>query len=122
MFSSQLIAQRIKAAAKQQKRSVKSVLEACGLNPGLVYDIEKRGLNPSTKVLLSIADELKVSVAYLIGETDDPNQPNEFDLLDNVSFALFGQKGKLSEDQLEEIRNFAKFLKSQEEDKKRSGD
>ena len=63
---------RIKARCKEQKLTMKSLLEHTGINRNFIYDLEKSGQIPSADKLERIADYLDCSVDYLLGRTDNP--------------------------------------------------
>ncbi|MBQ2991696.1 MAG: helix-turn-helix transcriptional regulator [Clostridia bacterium] len=71
MYNPAQIADRIKARAKQQKKTLKSVLSACGLGINTVSNI-KNGKEILYLNFARIADELDCSVDYLLGRTDNP--------------------------------------------------
>lgn len=68
------IAERIKLVCKQKNYSLQKVLAVCGLNKGFIYDLEKKGSIPSADKFFKLADYLHVSVDYLLGRTDLPEQ------------------------------------------------
>lgn len=71
MYDSQLIAERIKNRAKQQGRTLKELMAACGLGINTVSKI-RCGADILTLNFAKIADELDCSVDYLLGRTDHP--------------------------------------------------
>lgn len=71
MYNPVQIADRIKTRAKQQKKTLKSVLSACGLGINTVSNI-KNGKEILYLNFARIADELNCSVDYLLGRTDNP--------------------------------------------------
>ena len=85
MYNSREIAERIKFQAKLQNLSLRTLLSNCGLGPNTVGKISK-GTDILSLNLAKIADELDVSVDYLLGRTDDPHfgqQKNELIALIN---------------------------------------
>lgn len=67
------IAQRIKGICETHGVAISTVLKACNLTKGLIYDLEKRNSFPSCDKISRIADYLNCSVDYLIGRTDNPD-------------------------------------------------
>jgi transcriptional regulator with XRE-family HTH domain len=65
-----VLTERIRSKCKEQKKSVKSVLERAGVDNGLIYEWERRGKQPLAETLEAIADALDCSVDYLLGRTD----------------------------------------------------
>lgn len=72
MYNSQEIGIRIKNVAEEQGKTIKSVLENCGLGKNTVQKISA-GTDILTLNFVKIADCLDCSVDYLLGRTDKPN-------------------------------------------------
>lgn len=70
MHNSQDIAKRIKSAAKSKGLSVGVLLSRCGLGVNTVSKIAN-GNDILTLNFLRIAEELDVSVDYLLGRTEN---------------------------------------------------
>lgn len=71
MYNAQILAQRIKARAKEKDVLIRDMLSMCGLSINAISQItDKRGL--SSFSLAHIADYLDCSVDYLLGRTDNP--------------------------------------------------
>lgn len=71
MYNTAEIANRIKARAKQQKKTLGDILTVYGLGVNTVTNI-KNGKEISYLNFARIADELGCSVDYLLGRTDNP--------------------------------------------------
>lgn len=71
MYNSQEIAFKIKQSAKNQKITIKQLLDKCGLNVNYISQFAN-GRDMTVGNLYSIADCLGVSVDYLLGRTDTP--------------------------------------------------
>ena len=69
-YCSQDIANRIKARAKAQGKSIGWLLSSCGLGKNTVSKI-RQGKDILTLNFAKIADALGCSVEYLLGRTDD---------------------------------------------------
>ena len=82
------------------------------------YENEKRAMD--TKTALTLAEYFGVSVDYLLGKTDIRNSGKQID--DVLNEAMIGMSkeeyDKLSETQKKQIRDFALFVKNQNEGKK----
>lgn len=63
----------MKALCKTKGLAISTVLEACGVRKGLIYDMEKRDWTPSAEILEKIAEYLDCSVDYLLGRTNNPD-------------------------------------------------
>lgn len=114
---------RIKALAKDRKVSINRLLSECGLTKSLVYDMEHRNSMPGADKLAKIAGFLGVSVDYIIsGKQNELKESSAADKaaeddddinINDLSFALSGDVHELSEDEIQEIVNFAKFMRQQ---------
>lgn len=72
---------------------------------------------PSMRSLNALAEYFEVSVGYLIGTEYDPPVPDDAAALsdDLLTFALFGRDAPvLSREKLNEIREYARFVKDRE--------
>lgn len=69
MYESNIIADRIKIYAKQNKIQIKKMLEECGLSKNSLSSMLS-GSTPKSENLAKIADYLDCSVDYLLGRTD----------------------------------------------------
>lgn len=81
------------------------------------YETEKRDMTPDT--ILKLADYFGVSIDYLLGKTDVRNSGEQID--DILNEAMIGMSKadyeKLTETQKKQIRDFAIFVKNQNEKK-----
>lgn len=66
------ITQMVRERCKERGVSVKSTLEAAGVDKGFIYDTEKRGFVPQIATMAALADVLECSIDYLAGRTDKP--------------------------------------------------
>lgn len=66
---------RVAALAKEKGVTEKQVLLDCGLNKNL-FGLWRHGSNPNKATQRVLSDYFGVSVAYLMGETDDRGQKN----------------------------------------------
>ena len=82
---------------------------------------------PDSKTAALIADFFGVSVDYLLGRTNDPNDSAKEPSTESagpvsdeqIKFALFGGAGEITDAMYEEVRNFAAFVMRREADKKK---
>lgn len=72
MYNPTDTAERIKFLAREQKISVKQMLENCEMNKNVLSTMLSRGSMPKADNIARIADYLDCSVDYLLGRTDDP--------------------------------------------------
>ncbi len=65
----------------------------------------KNGGTPTIELLQKIADYFEVTTDYLLGKTSE---------FDDFQFALFGEVKDFTDEQKEDILNFARFIKEKE--------
>lgn len=83
------IAERIKKTAKNQNVQTTEMLVNCKLSKNTISSM-LAGSTPKSENLAKIADELNVSVDYLLGRTDDP----AIHYLNEKQFKLVARGGK----------------------------
>ena len=83
----------------------------------------KRGAMPHNSRIVSLADHFKVSPDYLCGKTDNPQIISAPEIIapvrEDIKFALFGGDGEVTDAMLEEVFQFAQFVKHREGLKKK---
>ena len=83
----------------------------------------KRGTMPHNSRILSLAEFFDVSPDYLCGKTDNPRVIPMSELIasaqEDIKFALFGGDGEVTDAMLEEVFQFAQFVKHREGLKKK---
>lgn len=84
-----------------------------------MYESETR--KPSMEVLIKLSDIFNCSIDYLLGKTDVRNPGKQID--DVLNEAMIGMSKEeyeaLNETQKKQIRDFAIFVKNQNEEKKK---
>ena len=83
--------------------------EAIGASSGSIT-AWKRGVTPRAGMVMRIAEYFGVPVSYLMG-SDEPSTVNTI-TNEELKFALFGGDREISDEMLDEVRQFAQFLKS----------
>lgn len=101
MYTSSQVAERIKKTAHDQGFLVKDILVTCQLNKNTLSSMKAGGSYPRIEGIVAIAEQLGCSVDYLLGRTDDPAL-SQLDLTD---------------DEYQRVIEYARFLKSQREQK-----
>lgn len=66
----QRIAQNIKRLCRERHISVAYMLRTCGINPMLLYDMEKKDKSPRIDTITKIADYLDCSLDWLAGRQE----------------------------------------------------
>lgn len=108
-----MLVNRIKEQAKKKDKNLKEVAVAIGLSENAIYKWTTQ--SPNSETLEKVADYFNVSTDYLLGRTDNPKVNNgdsvEQDSEDNFLVAAH-MDDDLSEEELEEVRQYIEFLKS----------
>lgn len=113
--------ERIIALCKEKGTTGSRVCLELGLSKSTLSDIKggrKKGM--STETVQKFANYFGVSIEYLLGNTDKKTTA-EFSKRsvsdDEIKFALFGGYGEITDAMLDEVRNFAAYIKRREEEK-----
>lgn len=120
MYNSNNIAERIKATAKKKNIALKKLLSDTGLGANTMANMKTS--MPKSDSLAKIADYLEVTVDYLLGRTDDPNQkPDESNIrFDEFEFAMHNETKDLSDDDKNMLLDMARILKNRVMEKNNS--
>lgn len=95
---------RLKFLADRQGMSINDVESKIGLGTNTLYSWKKKV--PSCTNLQKVADFFNVSVDYLLGRTDNPKVNDD----ENLLAAHIADD--VTEEELEEIKQFIEFIKS----------
>lgn len=90
------------------------VAKATGISTGSLSDWKNGRSSPKAEKLRKIADYFNVSVDYLLGKEEKPAANSDELSEDKIKFALFG--GPATDEQYEEVKRFARYLKEQQKD------
>lgn len=105
---------------KEQNKTQKQLSEFLKISPN-AFTNWKAGLNSSyKKYVYAIADFFNVSVEYLTGETNEKDKAPSENPDDTLMFALYGveDNSDITPDMLDDIRNYAKYIRDKNKDKK----
>lgn len=92
-----------------------------GFNRATITMWKNTGKAPKGDLLIKIADYFGVSIDYLLGtETEKaPIQKDERSINDDdIKFALWGDATDIDDDDLEDVRRYAAFVRERKKDKK----
>lgn len=109
---------RIKLKELREKKGLSQYkfADLMGFAQSTIGSWESGAREPNFETMQKIADYFNVSVDYLLGRTDTPNEnkksDEEPDVLMTEQFATFGDAREYSEDEKDEIRNFINFIKA----------
>jgi transcriptional regulator with XRE-family HTH domain len=83
-----LRADRLRSLREQQGWSQRELAKRCGFSDALIRKYESENIEPSVPALKKVAEELKVSVDYLLGMSDDPSVRPKLVGLDETEIAM----------------------------------
>lgn len=89
MNNPQMTAERIEMLAKNKNISVSAMLSELGMNKNALFTMKNSGYLPRIESLCKFANYFGVSVDYLIGRTDNPNETG-ISVTDNNQTSLTG--------------------------------
>jgi len=109
------IAERVRLLCDENGITVNRLLTSCGINTSLITDLNK-GRVPSAEKILKIAEHFGVTTDYLIGNYVAPIQVPE--ALSEVQVAFHrGEFEDLTQDEVDKLAEYAKFIKAQRDEK-----
>lgn len=102
----QAFAARLRATREAQRLNQTDLADRSGLTPAAISQLESGDRLPAFKTLVSLADALKTSVGYLLGEESAELPP--------TLRAFFRDLDKLAQSDVDKVRGYAAFLRSQD--------
>ena len=104
-------------------------IELCkelGITQGALSGWENGKYEPDLKSLTKLAELFKVSIDYLLGNTDEKTQketPSDEKVTlpsdDDIKFALFNGDKEITDEMYEEVKSFAQFIRNRKNTDKR---
>lgn len=109
--------ERIKELAKSRGKNLKQVALDMGFGENYFYTLKTQ--SPKAETLEKIADYFNVSIDYLVGRTNIKSIPE-----DNTvhTFAAHHDEDEWTEEELEEIEEFKRFVAMRREARKSKGE
>ena len=105
--------ERVKAICKERKIPISRLERDLGYANAYISQLRK-GVFPSDR-LIEIAEYLSVSPDYLINGEDQPSTPDGEERRqisdDDLMFALWGDATDITEEDLEDVKRFAAFVR-----------
>ncbi len=95
---------RVKMICDQRGITVAEMERCAGLGERSTYNWKRT--SPTTDKLQKVADYFGVSVDYLLGRDSNATVTD-----DDIKFALFGGDGEITDEQYDEVKRFAQFVK-----------
>jgi transcriptional regulator with XRE-family HTH domain len=107
-----LIPERLKSARENLNLSKAEAARKIGLTAASYVRYEAGDRSPSPQVIISIAEKLETSVAYLSGETDDisPDVVSVYKNSDPVLFELIKNMQSVDDETLQRLLNYYRKL------------
>ena len=107
---------RIRAIRKQRGITMKQLGEVVDLAESTISQYETGKREPDNETLLKISEYFGVTVGYLLGaETDISSSNNNYDILDDVDVAFYGDFKELNEDEKETVRDMVRLMRHRKE-------
>lgn len=95
---------RVKTLCDQRGITVAEMERNSGLGERSTYNWKRT--SPTTDKLQKVADYFDVSVDFLLGRDTGASVTD-----DDIKFALFGGDSEITNEQFEEVKRFAQFVK-----------
>lgn len=108
---------RVKELSENRGENIKTVAVKLGFSENALYKWKNQ--SPKSETLEKVADYFNVSTDYLLGRTDQKNLPE-----DNTvhTIAAHHDGEEWTEEELEEIEEFKRFVAMRREARKKKGD
>ncbi len=110
-----MIGKRIKILREELGLKQDELAKQLSVSPSAIGMYERNLREPNNELTLKFADFFKVSIDYLLGKTDIRNPGEQIDDVLNEAMIGMSKKDyeKLTETQKKQIRDFAIFVKNQ---------
>lgn len=111
--------ERIFALIEEKGVTASKVAEATGISKGNFTDWKKGRANPGYGALVKLSHYFRVPVKYLKGETDQrtpmPGDEEDYVDPDDIRFALHQEIRDMTDEMLEDVLRFARFVRKERE-------
>jgi len=116
-----MIGKRIKILREELGLKQDELAKQLSVSPSAIGMYERNLREPNNELTLKFADFFKVSIDYLLGKTDIRNPGEQIDDVLNEAMIGMSKKDyeKLTETQKKQIRDFAIFVKNQNQGENR---
>lgn len=103
---------RLREVRKSANMSQQQLATTLGVTQATLSGWENEKYEIDNCSLDKCATLFNVSTDYLLGRTDEPNVKSLDEQLEGIDFALWGEVHDLTDEEKQDIINFAKFTKS----------
>lgn len=114
------LGRRVKELRRRHQMSGAELAIKCNLSRSYLGDIESGRVNPSLDVLRRLADALHTTVAYLVGEDEQPTWREE---VDGLIVHLRGPAvEELTQEERQSIIDFVEYVRIRRRSREQKGD
>lgn len=107
-----MLSKRLKELRFNHKMSQKDLAEKLFVSGQAVGKWERDEASPNPETLLRISEIFGITVDELLGRPSSlPQQPTLDQQLEGIDFALYGEVKEMTDDQKQDVLNFARFLR-----------
>ncbi len=101
---------------KQQKITQDTLAKELGISRQAYSNYELGNREPDFDTLKKLANYFNVSIDYLVGNSDTPNDAAAYN---DVKVALFGGDGEVTDEMWNEVKQFADFVRAKYQKEKK---
>jgi|AGTN01.3.fsa_nt_gi Predicted transcriptional regulators len=113
------VSNRLKMCREQLRYTQSDLSKLINISNKSISDYERGITSPDLDTLKIFADFFNVSTDYLLGRTDTPTKEVSLqEDTDDFQFALYGEVRELTDEDKEDILEYARFKKQQQHNKK----
>ena len=110
------VGERLKEIRTAKGISQYKLSKMSGISQSAISTLESSTKSPTTDTVERLASVLGITVAELMGETVETRKPTD----DEIKFALFGGDQEITDEQFEEVKRYALYLKERRRNDSRS--
>ncbi|NLL92294.1 MAG: helix-turn-helix domain-containing protein [Ruminococcaceae bacterium] len=108
---------KLKDIREKRRITQTELADYLGVKRNTISRYETGDREPNNETLVRIAEYFDVSVDYLLGKTDITAPPSA-NIDDILLHALFDGDKEVTEEMMDEVKNFAQYVKEREKKKK----
>lgn len=108
---------RFKELCDENKISPSAVAKDLDISKSSVTYWKDKNTSPREDILIKIADYFKVSIDYLLGQSDTKKQPTKDDRLSQIRKLIVKMYSELTPDKQQAVLDYIRFLASNPQEK-----
>ena len=101
--------ERLVLLRKQRKITQDTLAKELGISRQAYSNYELGNREPDFDTLKKLATFFDVSIDYLVGNSDNPNDASSYN---DIKVALFGGDGEVTDEMWNEVKQFADFVRA----------